>query len=84
MPFRRVPVLRTLALALACAPLFSLAQTAPPALPNPKTTSVDAMGWMQGFPPAADKQITFDNPAGGVYPRTRWSYSHIRETVPTE
>ena len=83
MPFRRVPVLRTLALALACAPLFSLAQTAPPAQPNPKTTSVDAMGWMQGFPPAADKQITFDNPVGGVYPRTRWSYSHIRETVPT-
>ena len=38
MPFRRVPVLRTLALSLACAPLFSLAQTAPPALPNPKTT----------------------------------------------
>ena len=34
-------------------------------------------------PPAADKQITFDNPVGGVYPRTRWSYSHIRETVPT-
>ena len=59
------------------------AQTPAPKLPDPKATTVDALGWMKGFPPAADKQITFDNPAGGVYPRTRWSYSHIRETVPT-
>jgi len=41
------------------------------------------MGWMKGFPPPPDKLITFDNPAGGVFPRTRWSFSHVRETVPT-
>ena len=57
---------------------------AAPALPDPAATSVGTLGWMQGFPPAADKQITFDNPAGaGRLPRTRWSYSHVRETVPT-
>ena len=55
----------------------------PPALPDPAATSVDAMGWMKGFPPPPDKLITFDNPAGGVFPRTRWSFSHVRETVPT-
>ena len=55
----------------------------PPALPDPAATSVDALGWMKGFPPAPDKLITFDNPAGGVFPRTRWSFSHVRETVPT-
>ena len=38
---------------------------------------------MQGFPPAPDKTITFDNPASNVYPRTRWTFSHIRELVPT-
>ena len=60
------------------------AQTpAPAALPDPAATSVDAMGWMKGFPPPPDKLITFDNPAGGVFPRTRWSFSHVRETVPT-
>jgi CubicO group peptidase (beta-lactamase class C family) len=56
---------------------------APAALPDPAATSVEALGWMQGFPPAPDKLITFDNPAGGVFPRTRWSFSHVRETVPT-
>jgi CubicO group peptidase (beta-lactamase class C family) len=62
----------------------SNAQTpAPAALPDPAATSVDALGWMKGFPPPPDKQITFDNPAGGVFPRTRWSFSHVRETVPT-
>ncbi|MGJ7613409.1 MULTISPECIES: serine hydrolase domain-containing protein [unclassified Variovorax] len=60
------------------------AQTpAPAALPDPAATSVDALGWMKGFPPPPDKLITFDNPAGGVFPRTRWSFSHVRETVPT-
>lgn len=60
------------------------AQTSTPAaLPDPAATSVDALGWMKGFPPPPDKLITFDNPAGGVFPRTRWSFSHVRETVPT-
>ena len=62
---------------------MSNAQNPPPALPDPATTTVDALGWMQGFPPPPDKLITFDNPAGSVYPRTRWTFSHVRETVPT-
>ena len=78
---------RTLVLALsAAATLFVTdlqAQTPAPALPDPATTTVGALGWMQGFPPAADKQITFENPASNVYPRTRWVFSHVRELVPT-
>lgn len=76
----------TLAVTLFSACLWSSmsnAQNPPPALPDPATTTVDALGWMQGFPPPPDKLITFDNPAGSVYPRTRWSFSHVRETVPT-
>ena len=86
MPRIRKLPLAAAATALSCmmfTPLGSAQTPAAPKLPDPKATTVDALGWMKGFPPAADKQITFDNPAGGVYPRTRWSYSHIRETVPT-
>lgn len=39
------------------------------------------MGWMQGFPPAADKQVNGNNYL--LFPRTRWSFSHIRELLPT-
>ena len=61
----------------------AIAQPTPAPLPDPAATSVDALGWMQGFPPAPDKLITFDNPLGGAYPRNRWTFSHVRETVPT-
>lgn len=39
------------------------------------------MGWMQGFPPAADKQVNFSNYL--QFPRTRWAFSHVRELLPT-
>ncbi|WP_082754903.1 serine hydrolase domain-containing protein [Variovorax sp. PAMC 28711] len=63
---------------------ISQAQTPPtPALPDPATTSVGAMGWMQGFPPTVDKQIVFENPMSGAFPRNRWTFSHVRELGPT-
>ncbi|MDG1580093.1 serine hydrolase [Pseudomonas sp. GOM6] len=40
-----------------------------------------ALGLMQGFPPAAEQQVNFRNYL--QFPRTRWSFSHIRELVPT-
>ncbi|RYF30322.1 MAG: class C beta-lactamase-related serine hydrolase, partial [Comamonadaceae bacterium] len=46
-------------------------------------TSVGAMGWMQGFPPPADKQIVFENPMSAAFPRNRWTFSHVRELGPT-
>ena len=41
------------------------------------------MGWMQGAPPPPDKQVRFDD--GGMYtfPKLRWSFSNIRQLVPT-
>ena len=88
---RLTPLLTPLLTRTALAAAFTLlavnttsAQTpTPAALPDPAATSVEAMGWMKGFPPPPDKLITFDNPAGGVFPRTRWSFSHVCETVPT-
>ena len=46
-----------------------------------KASDPQVMGWMQGFPPAADKQITFSNYLR--FPHTRWAFSHIRELLPT-
>lgn len=48
-------------------------------------TNPDVIGWMQGFPPAPDKVIRFED--GSFYkkePQLRWSFSHIQELVPTK
>ena len=78
MIFKGFPRPSLVPLALAAMVSAAFAQTTAPALPDPATTTVQAMGWMQGFPPPPDKQLTFDNPAVNVYPRTRWTFSHIR------
>lgn len=39
---------------------------------------------MQGFPPAPDKTIRFDNGSFYRFPAWRWSFSNIRELVPTK
>lgn len=80
--FKRTALAAVFAL-LAVNTTTSLAQAPAASPPDPAATSVEAMGWMKGFPPPPDRLITFDDPAGGVFPRTRWSFSHVRETVPT-
>lgn len=42
-----------------------------------------AFGWMQGFPPPAEKQVTFEGDRWLQFPEIRWSLSHMRELVPT-
>ena len=42
------------------------------------------MGWMQGFPPPADKIITQPDSVYFSFPRLRWSVCHLREFLPTE
>ncbi len=42
------------------------------------------MGWMQGFPPPPDKQITQPDSVYFSFPRLRWSVCHLREFLPTE
>ena len=41
------------------------------------------MGWMQGSPPAADKQVRFADDTFLNFPQNRWTLSHMRELVPT-
>ncbi|MBT8146148.1 MAG: beta-lactamase family protein [Gammaproteobacteria bacterium] len=42
------------------------------------------MGWMQGFPPPAEKTITQPDSNFFSFPRLRWSVCHLRELLPTE
>lgn len=41
------------------------------------------MGWMVGSPPPPDKLIRFADCSYFRFPRTRWSYSHVRVLRPT-
>jgi len=38
---------------------------------------------MVGSPPAADRLVQFADGSWFVFPRTRWSFSHIRQLLPT-
>ncbi|AQW32116.1 6-aminohexanoate hydrolase (plasmid) [blood disease bacterium A2-HR MARDI] len=73
----------------ASAPATAQVPSVPPAPVVPEQRPLTAaesdplrMGWMQGFPPAPDRIIRFDL-AGNLFPRTRYSFSHMREFVPT-
>jgi CubicO group peptidase (beta-lactamase class C family) len=41
------------------------------------------MQWMAGSPPPPDKLIRFADSSFTRFPRTRWSFSHMRELLPT-
>ncbi|MEH2512133.1 CubicO group peptidase (beta-lactamase class C family) [Nitrobacteraceae bacterium AZCC 1564] len=56
-------------------------QTKP--LPTAAETDPKAIGVMQGFPPPPDKIIRFSDGSSSRFPFTRWSFSHIRELIPT-
>ena len=43
----------------------------------------EVMGWMRGFPPAADKLITHPYTAYFTFPKLRWTVCHLRELLPT-
>jgi len=38
---------------------------------------------MLGFPPSADRVITFQNGSIRNFPELRWAWSNIRQLVPT-
>lgn len=48
-----------------------------------KASDPEAMGWMQGFPPAKDKTIRFTDTDYFAFPKLRWTACHFRELMPT-
>jgi CubicO group peptidase (beta-lactamase class C family) len=59
------------------------AQTPPPAPPSPQDSDPVALGWMVGSPPPPEKQVRFEDGSFYAFPRTRWSFAHYRELMPT-
>lgn len=41
------------------------------------------LGWMRGAPAPSDKRITFEGGTFRDFPQIRWSFSHMRELMPT-
>ena len=48
-----------------------------------RTSDPQTLGWMQGFPPRADKVIRFTDPDYFSFPKLRWTVCHFRELMPT-
>src|SRR5688572_11470623 len=42
-----------------------------------------SLRWMVGAPPPSDRLIRFTDGSFARFPRTRWSYSHMRQLMPT-
>lgn len=67
-----------LTLLLVCA--SAQAQQAPL---SPAESDPAKMGWMQGNPPPTDKRVLFADGSFYTFPKTRWSFAHYRELMPT-
>jgi CubicO group peptidase (beta-lactamase class C family) len=74
-------LLGAVALSINC---LAQAQTPPaPALPDASASDPRALKWMQGSPPPSDRTIRFGDGSFYRFPQLRWSFSHMRELVPT-
>ncbi|WP_439100613.1 serine hydrolase domain-containing protein [Congregibacter sp.] len=49
-----------------------------------QSTDPIAHGWMVGVPPGSSKLVRHDDLSFYQFPRTRWTFSHFRELVPTK
>jgi len=84
MHSRRFP-LRSIGAVLGAAMLAVVlaAQSTAPATLDARASDPVAMGWMVGAPPSPDRLIRFSDGSWLQFPQTRWSFSHIRQLMPT-
>ena len=54
-----------------------------PTFPSHAETDPRTLGWMQGFPPPAERTLRFGDGSYYEFPQRRWSFSHMRELLPT-
>ncbi|MEO7279609.1 MAG: serine hydrolase [Casimicrobium sp.] len=54
-----------------------------PTFPSHTDTDPRTLGWMQGFPPPAERTLRFADGSYYEFPQRRWSFSHMRELLPT-
>jgi CubicO group peptidase (beta-lactamase class C family) len=62
-----------------------VATTASPQATRPSAAATDPvqLGWMVGAPPPPEKQVRFADGSHMSFPRTRWSFSHFDQFVPS-
>ena len=58
-------------------------QSSAPSTLNARTSDPVEMGWMVGAPPPPEKLIRFSDGSWFRFPQTRWSFSNIRQLMPT-
>lgn len=75
----RLAGLAVLALALLPASLPANERVISAEASDPRT-----MGWMEGFPPPADKLVMQPESDFFSFPKLRWTVCHLRELLPTE
>jgi len=74
----------TIASVIAVALLATItAQSDAPQTLDARASDPVAMGWMVGAPPPPDKLIRFSDGSWFRFPQTRWSFSNIRQLMPT-
>ncbi|MGH9219820.1 MAG: serine hydrolase domain-containing protein [Vicinamibacterales bacterium] len=70
-------------LAVALGIALAAMQTPAPHTLDARASDPVTMGWMVGSPPPPDKVIRFADGSWFRFPQSRWSYSHIRQLLPT-
>lgn len=55
----------------------------PPKPLDARASDPNTLGWMVGSPPPADKTVLFATGGTARFPQTRWSYSNVRQLMPT-
>jgi CubicO group peptidase (beta-lactamase class C family) len=78
-----MPSARYALLASVVAACSASAQTLPAPL-DARASDPVVMGWMVGSPPPREKLVRFEDDTWPEFPQRRWSFSHIRELMPTQ
>ena len=70
-------------IAVALGTALSAMQTPSPHALDARASDPVTLGWMVGSPPPPDKIIRFADGSWFRFPQTRWSFSHVRQLLPT-
>lgn len=80
---RTAALVGAVALAAVSSVVMMANQTPAPAPLDARASDPVKMGWMVGSPPPPDKLVRFADGSWFEFPRTRWSFSNIRQLMPT-
>jgi CubicO group peptidase (beta-lactamase class C family) len=73
------------AIAIATVAAVRLVAAQEPAAPlDARASDPVAMGWMVGSPPPRDKLVAFADDSWLQFPQRRWSFSNVRQLMPTQ